>query len=77
MARVTDRGIQGPRDRILPVTLEIAEEWGRMNVPDKLPIVDGMLAATAKVHGMTLVTRDTGRLALHGVTLLNPFEPIR
>jgi predicted nucleic acid-binding protein len=48
-----------------------------MNVPDKLPPVDGMLAATAKVHGMTLVTRDTGRLDQHGITILNPFEPIR
>jgi predicted nucleic acid-binding protein len=48
-----------------------------MNVPDKLPIVDRLLAATAKVHGMTLVTRDTGRLALHGITILNPFEPVR
>jgi predicted nucleic acid-binding protein len=36
-----------------------------------------LLAATAKVHGMTLVTRDTGRLALHGITILNPFEPVR
>ena len=69
--------IEAFRGRTLPVTLEIAEEWGRMNFPDKLPTVDGLLAATAKVHGMTLVTRDTGRLALHGVTLLNPFEPVR
>lgn len=68
--------LEASKDRILPVTLEIAEEWGRMSVPDKLPAVDGLLAATAKVHGMTLVTRDTGRLALHGVTVINPFEPV-
>ena len=64
-------------DRILPVTVDIAQEWGRMNVPDLLLAVDAIIAATAKVHGMTLVTRDTGRLALHGVTILNPFEPMR
>jgi toxin FitB len=63
-------------DRILPVTVEIAEEWGRMNVPDRLPAVDGLLAATAKIHRMTLVTRDTGGLAQYGVTLINPFEAI-
>lgn len=63
-------------DRILPVTVEIAEEWGRMNVPDRLPAVDGLLAATAKIHRMTLVTRDVGRLAQYGVAIINPCEPI-
>lgn len=63
-------------DRILPVTVEIAEEWGRMNVPDRFPVIDGLLAATAKVHRMTLVTRDTGRLDQYGVTILNPFKSI-
>ena len=80
-ATALDQWLQGLvneyADRILPVTVDIAQEWGRMNVPDLLPAVDAILAATAKVHGMTLVTRDTGRLALHGATLLNPFEPIR
>ena len=64
-------------DRILPVTVEIAQEWGRINVTDLLPAVDAILAATAKIHRMTLVTRDTGRLAQYGVTILNPFETIR
>jgi predicted nucleic acid-binding protein len=63
-------------ERVLPVTVEIAEEWGRMNVPDRLPAIDAILAATAKVHRMTLVTRDTGRLAQYGVMILNPFEPV-
>jgi len=35
-------------DRILPITTEIAEEWGRLNVPNSLPFVDGFLAATPK-----------------------------
>jgi predicted nucleic acid-binding protein len=61
-------------DRILPVTAEIAEEWGRLNVPDPIPTIDGLLAATAKVHGLTLVTRNTADVARTGVPLLNPFD---
>jgi predicted nucleic acid-binding protein len=61
-------------DRIVPVTAEVAEAWGRLNVPDPLPVIDGLLAATAKVHGWTLVTRNTRDLARSGVRLLDPFE---
>lgn len=61
-------------DRILPVTAEVAEEWARMNTPNPVPIIDGLIAATAKVHNLTLVTRDTGQLAQHGVRVLNPFD---
>ena len=62
-------------DRIISITAEIAEEWGRMNVPDPLPAVDSLMAATAKVHGWTFVTRDTAALLRTGVLLLDPFEP--
>lgn len=61
-------------DRILPIDLTIAEEWGRLNVPDPIPVVDGLLAATAKVHGLTLVTRNVKDVARTGAQLLNPFE---
>jgi toxin FitB len=61
-------------DRIIPITAEVAREWGRLNVPDPLPVIDGLLAATAKVRGWTLVTRNTADLAGAGVRLLNPFE---
>ncbi len=60
-------------DRILPVDAEIAEEWGRMSVPDPIPIVDGLIAATAKVRGMTFVTRNTADVERTGVRVLNPF----
>jgi predicted nucleic acid-binding protein len=60
-------------DRIVPVTVEVADLWGRLNVPDRLPAVDGLLAATAMVHGWTLVTRNTSDIARTGVLLLNPF----
>lgn len=61
-------------DRVVPVTADVAEEWGRLNVPDQLPVVDGLLAATALVHDWILVTRNTADVARSGVRLLNPFE---
>ena len=61
-------------DRIVPVTAEVADLWGRLSVPDRLPAVDGLLAATAIVHGWTLVTRNTADVARTGVRLLNPFD---
>ncbi|HXV05594.1 MAG TPA: type II toxin-antitoxin system VapC family toxin [Solirubrobacterales bacterium] len=62
------------RDRILPVDRAIAEEWGRMNVPDPLPVVDGLLAATAKVAGLTLATRNVADVESSGVELVDPFS---
>ena len=63
-------------ERIIPVTRAIAEEWGRINVPDPVPVVDGLLAATAKVEGMTFVTRNTADVERAGVRLLNPFSGV-
>lgn len=61
------------RERVVGVDASIAEEWGRLNVPDPMPVIDGLLAATAKVRGWTLVTRNTTDLAREGCKLLNPF----
>ena len=78
-AAVLDRWLRGIvesfRDRILPIDEAIAEEWGRMNVPDPLPVIDGLLAATAKVRALTLVTRNTKHVVRTGVSYLNPFLP--
>jgi toxin FitB len=64
------------RDRILPVTVEVAEEWGRLNaLPQPLPAVDGLMAATAKVHRLNLVTRNVVDVARAGVPVVNPFDP--
>jgi len=60
-------------DRILPVTIAVAEAWGRLNAPSPLPTVDGLLAATALVHGLTFVTREAERLERTGARLLNPW----
>ena len=61
-------------DRLLPIDLEIAEEWGRMNAPDPISSRDGLMAATARVRNMTFVTRNTSDVASTGVSLLNPFD---
>lgn len=66
--------VESYADRILPVDQRIAELWGRLNVPDPLPAVDGLLAATALVHDLTLVTRDTRQVARTGVRLHDPFK---
>ncbi len=52
----------------------IAEAWARLNVPDPLPLIDGLLAATAKVRGLTLVTRNIADGMRTGVSILDPFS---
>jgi predicted nucleic acid-binding protein len=64
----------GHRERILPVDESVAEEWGRLSVPDPVPVVDGLMAATAKIHGLTLATRNVRDVARTGVACVNPFE---
>jgi predicted nucleic acid-binding protein len=59
--------------RVLPVSTAIAERWGRLNGARPLPVVDGLLAATALEHDLTLVTRDDTALSGTGVRLLNPW----
>jgi predicted nucleic acid-binding protein len=60
-------------DRVLPIDEPIAEAWAILSVPDPLPLIDGLLAATAKVHGLTVVTRNVGDIARTGVPALDPF----
>lgn len=62
-------------DRILPVTIGISERWGLLAVRDPVPVIDGLLAATAIEHQLTLVTRNTADVAHSGVAHVNPFEP--
>ena len=60
-------------DRILPIDRHVAEEWGGMAAIRPIPTIDGLLAATAKVHRMTLVTRNEAQVAGLGAKILNPF----
>jgi predicted nucleic acid-binding protein len=68
-----DRLLDQYDDRILPVTTRVAERWARITAPDPVPIIDGLLAATAFEHGLVLVTRNVHDLAATGVALHNPF----
>jgi hypothetical protein len=63
-------------DRILPVDRPIALTWGRIAALRTVPPIDGLLAATALVHGFTLVTRNVEDVADLGVSYLNPFDSV-
>ena len=60
-------------DRIVPITIEMAERWAALNDPDPVPVVDGLLAATALERDLVLVTRNTADVERTGVAVLNPF----
>jgi predicted nucleic acid-binding protein len=59
-------------DRLVPVDLAVAEEWGRLRAIRSVPVVDALIAATARVHGLTLVTRNVKDVVGLGVTTMNP-----
>jgi len=61
-------------DRVLSIDEPIAEAWALLAIPNPLPLIDGLLAATAKVHGLTLVTRNVLDVEAAGVLLLDPFS---
>jgi hypothetical protein len=65
--------------RILPIDVEVASEWGRLSADGRkrgreLPVVDGLLLATASVHHLTLVTRNEADCSDRGVPILNPWR---
>jgi len=62
----------GPR--VLGVDPAVAEIWGRMSAARSVPVVDALLAATASVHGLVLVTRNAADVEGLGVRVLNPFK---
>lgn len=78
-ARALDRWLtqvsEAFEGRILLIDSAVADIWGQMNVPNPISTVDGLMAATAKVHGLTLVTRNIADVARSGASLLNPFDP--
>jgi predicted nucleic acid-binding protein len=63
-------------DRIVSIDATIAERWGRMSASDPVPVVDGLLAATAWERGLTLVTRNVADVAATGVNCINPFSSL-
>lgn len=66
--------------RILVVDVAVADRWGRLsgsNAAKKspVPVIDGLLAATALHYNLTLVTRDSGHAAITGLDVFNPWQP--
>lgn len=59
--------------RTLPVDTAVAQRCARLHVPDKLGCRDALIAATALVHGMAVVTRNVADFKPTGVTLINPW----
>lgn len=66
-------------DRVLPVNRGVAERWGVLTAQTKLngtplDVIDGLLAATAAQHNLTIVTRNTRHFNVAGVPFFNPWE---
>jgi toxin FitB len=61
-------------DRILPITVNIADRWGRMDWTQGCSDVDGLIAASALEHHMTVVTRNQRDFDRTGAVVLNPWQ---
>jgi hypothetical protein len=61
-------------ERILPVDGRVADQWGRLSAARPASVVDTLMAATALVHGLVLVTRNVEDVAWTGASYLNPFD---
>ena len=59
--------------RVLPVDIAVAQRSARLHVPDPRPVRDALIAATALIHGMTVVTRNVADFEPTGVLILNPW----
>lgn len=59
--------------RVLGIDRMVADWWGRLSAIRPIPVIDGLLAATAAANGMTLVTRNEGDVAGLGIAVVNPF----
>jgi toxin FitB len=60
---------------VLPIDGAVADEWERMSALRSIPVIDGLLAATAIVHGLILVTCDDEAVQGLGARVVNPFKP--
>lgn len=60
--------------RVLPVDVAVAQRCARLHVPDPRAERDALIAATALVHGMTVVTRNVADFEATGVAIINPWD---
>lgn len=65
---------QDHRDRILPVTDHVAVEWGRIAASRPRGDADGLIAATAIVHDLIVVTRNVADFQDTGASIINPWD---
>ena len=65
--------VQEFRDRIIGVDRAIAERWGHLRIPDPIPDIDGLIAATALERDLVLVTRNTKHISRTGARPIDPF----
>lgn len=63
-------------NRILPIDRAVAGAWGRISAVRTVPVIDGLMAATALVHDLTPVTRNQADVAGLGARVLNPFSAL-
>ncbi len=61
-------------DRILSIDVDVADDWGRINAPQERSTVDSLIAATARVHNLTVATRNTADFEGCEVRLLDPWR---
>jgi hypothetical protein len=61
--------------RVLPIDTAVARRCAPLHVPNPVAELDALIAATALVHGMTVVTRNVADFVATGVALLNPWQP--
>jgi predicted nucleic acid-binding protein len=63
-------------DRLLPITATVADRWGRLvaEVGRPVPAIDSLIAATALVHGLRIVTRNVRHFRFPDVDVVNPWE---
>jgi toxin FitB len=60
--------------RVLPVDVAVAQRCAKLHVPDRRAERDALIAATALVHGMTVVTRNVGDFELTGASIFDPWR---